>query len=231
MDKIHPIPIIFEDNHILIVEKPINIPTQQDISGDTDLLNLLKQDIKKRYSKPGNVYLGLVHRLDRPVGGVMVFAKTSKAASRLSNAIRTHQLQKEYIAVIHGTPSKQKGKLIHYLKKDSNINKVFSVSKNEKDSKEAILEYEVKGFNNGFSFVYIRLHTGRSHQIRVQFSEIGCPLYGDQKYGEKVNKKNQQIALWSKRISFSHPTLKKVVEFHSTPPSIYPWNMWEDIKP
>ncbi|NBI28049.1 RluA family pseudouridine synthase [Chengkuizengella marina] len=230
MDKIHPIPIIFEDNHILIVEKPINIPTQQDSSRDIDLLNLLKQDIKKRYNKPGNVYLGLVHRLDRPVGGVMVFAKTSKAASRLSNAIRTHQLQKEYIAVIHGSPSKHKGKLIHYLKKDTSINKVFSVSKNEKNSKEAILEYEVKGFNNGLSFVQIRLHTGRSHQIRVQFSEIGCPLYGDQKYGEKISKKNQQLALWSKRISFFHPTLKKEVEFFSIPPSEYPWNMWEEIR-
>ncbi|MDP5273913.1 RluA family pseudouridine synthase [Chengkuizengella axinellae] len=223
----HPIPVIYEDNHILIVEKPVNIPTQQDISGDMDLLTMLKQDIKERYNKPGNVFLGLVHRLDRPVGGVMVFAKTSKAASRLSNSIRTHQMEKEYMAVIHGTPSKQKGKLIHYLKKDTNLNKVYSVAKNVKDSKEAILEYEIKGSRDGFSLAQIRLHTGRSHQIRVQFSEIGCPLYGDQKYGEKGNKKNQQIALWSKRISFCHPTLKNDIEFHSSPPPVFPWNLWK----
>jgi 23S rRNA pseudouridine1911/1915/1917 synthase len=225
------IPIIYEDNHLLIVVKPPNMPTQADDSLDLDLLTALKEDIKQRYAKPGSVYLGLVHRLDRPVGGAMVFAKTSKAASRLSESIRSRDFGKCYWAIVHGTPKKAQDKLVHYLVKDTKTNMVEAVDKKHPEAKEAILDYETIGSMDGLSLVYIVLHTGRSHQIRVQFAAIGCPLYGDQRYGAHVNQAGQQIALWSGKLSFEHPTLKEQLTFHSLPPvETYPWNSWEDSK-
>ncbi len=218
------IPIIFEDNHLLVVKKPPNILSQGDKTGDPDMLTLLKQDIKERYNKPGNVYLGLIHRLDRPVGGVMVFAKTSKAASRLSNQIRTGKFQKTYLAVVHGSLLKKKDRLTHYLLKDKVTNTVSAVNKNVEKAKEAILEYEVMGNINGLSLVKINLNTGRSHQIRVQFATINHPLYGDQKYGARVNKKGQQIALFSHKIVLEHPTLKEKMTFTSFPEQEHPWD-------
>ncbi len=223
------IPILFEDNHLLVVLKPPNIPSQEDESGDMDMLRLLKQDIKERYQKPGNVYLGLVHRLDRPVSGVMVFAKTSKAASRLSNQVRERTFQKIYIAVVQGRPPNSEGKLIHYLKKDEKTNTSFCVDKSDFGAKEAILDYQLKGQANGYSLIQIKLQTGRSHQIRVQFNEIGCPLYGDQKYGARTHDSGQQIALWSMMVGFHHPTSKKELQFHAFPSDFsatFPWTLW-----
>lgn len=223
------IPIIYEDNHLLVVEKPVNMPTQEDNSGDMDLLNALKADLKQRYQKPGNVYLGMVHRLDRPVGGVMVFAKTSKAASRLSNAIRLRTFQKSYLAVVHGNLQEKSSKLVHYLSKNEKENKVYAVSKGYQGAKEAILEYNVKAEMNNLSLVHVQLHTGRPHQIRIQFATIGHPLYGDQKYGAKVNVPGQQIALWSTHIGLEHPTLKETMNFYNYPIQhrTYPWTLWE----
>src|SRR5690606_19257252 len=137
------IPVLFEDNHLLLVEKPMNIPVQADSSGDLDLLTMLKNDLKIRYEKPGNVYLGLVHRLDRPVGGAMVFAKTSKAASRLSDMMRRHVIERKYFAVVHGTPNKNREQLVHYLYKDKRKNKVFAVSSHHSNAKKAVLDYEM----------------------------------------------------------------------------------------
>src|SRR5699024_10791545 len=145
------IPILFEDNHLLLVEKPVNVPVQEDSSGDPDLLNILKEDIKVRYQKPGQVYLGLVHRLDRPVGGTMVFSKTSKAASRLSDMIRRNTIERSYLAVVHGTVKQKKGQLVHYLYKDRKKNKVSVESANHPQAKKAILDYEVLESKNGFS--------------------------------------------------------------------------------
>jgi len=207
------IDIIFEDNHLLVVKKPVNIPTQKDKSNDSDMLTLLKEDIKKRYNKPGNVYLGLVHRLDRPVGGVMVFAKTSKAASRLSDQVRTRQFKKVYLAVVHGILDKLEGRLENYLLKDTRNNTVSVVKEDTPGGKLAVLDYKVEGIYNGFSLVKVSLHTGRPHQIRVQLANIGHPLYGDQKYGHGVNKPGQQIALWSSEIAFVHPVLKQEMIF------------------
>jgi 23S rRNA pseudouridine1911/1915/1917 synthase len=225
------IPIIYEDNHLLIVVKPPNMPSQADDSLDLDLLTALKEDIKQRYAKPGSVYLGLVHRLDRPVGGLMVFAKTSKAASRLSESIRSRDFGKYYWAVIHGTPKKAQDKLVHYLVKDTKTNMVSAVDRNHPEAKEAILEYRTIANHKDLSLVYVQLHTGRSHQIRVQFAAIGNSLYGDQRYGALVNQAGQQIALWSAELSFEHPTLKERVTFHSTPPiTTYPWNAWDEDK-
>lgn len=223
------IKIIYEDNHILVVEKPVNIPSQEDETKDMDMLTLLKEDIKKRYNKPGNVYLGLVHRLDRPVGGVMVFAKTSKAASRLSDQVRNRDFKKVYLAVIHGELKKPNGTLRHYLYKDTSTNTVKAVSETHKDAKEAVLDYTVIGSANGFSLVRVNLHTGRSHQIRVQFMSIGHPLYGDQKYGAGVNKPGQQIALCSNEITIKHPTKGEEMEFKCETPSEVPWNWFGKI--
>lgn len=220
------VPILYEDNHLLLVEKPVNIPVQADSSGDLDLLTLLKEDIKVRYQKPGNVYLGLVHRLDRPVGGAMVFAKTSKAASRLSDMIRRQTIERNYLTVVHGTPKQKKGELVHYLYKDKKKNKVFSVEPNHRESKKAILDYEVLASKDGLSLLSVNLHTGRSHQIRVQLATMGHPLFGDQKYGQHVNKVGQQIALWAYTLRLEHPVKKEPIEVRSIPPHEHPWNLW-----
>ena len=163
--------IIYEDNHLLVVEKPINVPVQKDNSNDLDLLTMLKQYLKEKYNKPGNVYLGLVHRLDRPVGGIMVFAKTSKAASRLSEQIRNGTFNKKYLAIICGKV-KDKDTLEDYLLKDTKTNTV----KVDKKGKKSILNYKRLDYKEGLSLVEIELITGRSHQIRVQFSSRGYPL-------------------------------------------------------
>ncbi|HOQ00743.1 MAG TPA: RluA family pseudouridine synthase [Acetivibrio clariflavus] len=221
--------ILYEDNHLLVVEKPVNVPVQKDSSNDIDMLTLLKEDLKVRYNKPGNVYLGLVHRLDRPVGGVMVFAKTSKAASRLSDQVRTRGLGKTYVAVVHGKLDSREGRLENYLLKDEKANRVSIVSPEVKGAKQAILDFYVIGEAKGFTLVKIDLHTGRSHQIRVQFSHIGHPLYGDQRYGNKVNKVGQQIALWSYGIRFKHPTIGDELEFLCKPPDLEPWNWFGEV--
>jgi len=215
--------IIFEDNHLLVVQKPVNIPVQGDDTNDLDMLNILKQDLKERFNKPGEVYLGLVHRLDRPVGGVMVFAKTSKAAARLSDQIRTRTFKKTYLAIVRGIPQMQKCTLRDYLLKDSSNNMVSVVSDGTKESKEAILDYEVIKSIGQLSLLQVQLHTGRPHQIRVQLSHAGYTLYGDQRYGVDVNKPGQQIALWAHSITFLHPTKKEEMTFTCEVPETEPW--------
>lgn len=217
------IPVLYEDNHVIVVVKPPNVPTQEDDSRDPDLLTLIKADLKHRHGKPGNVFLGLVHRLDRPVGGVMVFAKTSKAASRLSDAVRTRAIGKQYRAVVHGKPASASGTLRHHLLKDTRTNMVTVVKANLPGAKEAILDYRVLSSQEGLSLVEVELHTGRPHQIRVQFATIGCPLVGDQRYAGPLAIPGQQIALWSTSLSFEHPVSKELLRFHSEPPAAYPW--------
>lgn len=222
--------ILYEDNHLLVVVKPRNMPTQADQSGDRDVLNTLKHYIKVTYDKPGNAFLGLVHRLDRPVGGVMVFAKTSKAASRLSNNVRTRAFDKTYLAVVHGRIDPARNTLTHFLIKNNRLNKVFAVGEHNEGAKKAILNYKVIATQGQLSLVEVDLLTGRPHQIRVQLSEIGHPLFGDQKYGAYVNKRGQQIALWSTKVSFPHPTTKEWLSFHASPlqTNDYPWTLWDE---
>ena len=208
-----------------MVEKPINVLSQEDDTGDIDMLTLLKEDLKVRFNKPGKVFLGLVHRLDRPVGGVMVFAKTSKAASRLSEQIRKKEFEKIYLAVVRGVPENS-ATLRHYLLKDSKTNIVKVVQNLVPEAKEAVLDYQLIKSIEDLSLVKINLHTGRSHQIRVQFATIGHPLFGDQKYGVRENKEGQQIALWSKEIGFEHPTTKEKHRFLSEPPKMNPWKLF-----
>ena len=222
MEKLPKINIIYEDNHLLVVEKPINIPVCEDESRDLDLLTILKQYIKEKYKKPGNVYLGLIHRLDRPVGGIMVFAKTSKAASRLSTQVREKQLTKTYYAVVENK-LKDSDTLKDYLIKDSktNITKVTT-----KDlGKEAILNYEIIKKKDNLNLVKINLITGRSHQIRVQFSSRNNPLYGDQKYNKNAIS-NTNIALFAKVLAFNHPVTKERLTFEIDLPKRYPFNIF-----
>ena len=218
--KMNKLNVLYEDNHIIVVEKEPNMLSQSDITGDMDLLTIIKEYIKTKYNKPGNVYIGLVHRLDRPVGGIIVFARTSKAAKRLNEQIRNHEFNKTYVAILDGILDKKKGKLINYLYKDEKLKKSFVTDKNNKNAKLSELNYEVIGYYKDKTIVKINLITGRHHQIRVQFSNIGYPLCGDQLYGVK-NKK--QIKLFSYKLEFIHPTLMKKLTFKMLP-------KWEELE-
>ena len=209
--------VIYEDNHLLVVEKPVNIPMQEDQSKDPDFLSICKKYIKEKYNKPGNVYLGLVHRLDRPVGGLCVFAKTSKAASRLSKQIQDHIFKKKYLAIVEDNGLKDEGHYEDYLLKDRKTNMV----KVDKNGKLAILDYRVIKRKDNLALVEIDLLTGRSHQIRVQFSSRNHPLWGDQRYNPDA-KVGQQIALYSSSITFLHPISNEVLTFTSKP-SYFPF--------
>ncbi|WP_141501431.1 RluA family pseudouridine synthase [Paenibacillus luteus] len=221
-----PITVLFEDNHVLAVVKPPGILSQEDDTGDADMLTLLKQDLKQRHNKPGNVFLGLVHRLDRMVGGAMVFAKTSKAASRLSESVRNRQFGKTYVCVVQGTPAKPQARLTHYILKDSKQNQVTVYNKPVAEAKEAVLEYEVTAVTGRYSLVAVKLHTGRPHQIRAQLAHIGCPLVGDLKYGAKPTGGISEIALWSTSISTPHPVSKEWMVFRSIPSGSAAWSWW-----
>lgn len=213
--------IIYEDNHLLVVEKKPNVLVQADNTNDLDLLTILKKYLKEKYNKPGNVYLGLVHRLDRPVGGIMVFAKTSKAASRLSEQIRKHHLIKEYTAILCGK-ARDEAILKDYLLKDTKTNMV----KVDKKGKYAELEYRLVEYRDNLSLVKINLKTGRSHQIRVQFASRNLPLWGDQRYN-KDSKVGKQIALYETGLGFYHPVTKELLTFKIDVPNSYPWNIFE----
>ena len=215
--------VIFEDNHIIVVKKQPNIPSQSDKTEDMDMLTIVKEYIKEKYKKPGNVYLGLVHRLDRPVGGVMIFAKTSKAASRLSEQVREKTFRKKYLAVVDGKFEEKNGTLEDYLYKDerNNISKV--VNKDKKNAKFAKLDYEVLTYNEvkNLSLVKVNLHTGRHHQIRVQLAHAGHSIFGDQKYGTRGQGK--QISLWAYELTIKHPITKEEMTFKSLPESNGTW--------
>lgn len=209
--------VLYEDNHIIVVVKPVNVPVCLDSSGDLDLLNMVKKYLENKYNKK-NAFVGLVHRLDRPVGGVMVFAKTSKAAGRLSDEIRKKEFEKKYYAVVCGKID-ESGRFVDKLLKDNKKNMSF-VSEN---GKECSLEFTRIKTNDKYSLVSIDLETGRSHQIRVQFSHHGFPLYGDQKYNKKA-KVHEQIALFAYSLTFLHPVKREKMTFEVPIPNIFPFN-------
>ena len=217
--------LLFEDNHLLVVEKPVNLLSQADHSGSSDLLSLLKDWIKRRDQKPGQVFLGLVQRLDRPVGGVMVFAKTSKAASRLADQVRQRTLQKTYLAVVAGVTDSPEGTLIDWLQKDHHSNTVQVIESEVSQAKQAILHYERVAVHANKSLLRIQLETGRSHQIRVQLAHYGHPLLGDHKYGQARNLSGP--VLWSHQLQLQHPTLRETLHFTSSPPNTKPWQDFE----
>lgn len=219
--------ILFEDNHIIVVEKPVNIPSQGDKTGDEDMLTIIKSYLKKEYNKPGEAYLGLIHRLDRPTGGVMVFAKTSKAAGRLSEQVRDKQFEKKYICIVDGKLENEKDTYKDYLLKNEKTNTSKVVQAGTKNAKEAILDYEVVKYNEeiNLSLVKVNLQTGRHHQIRLQFSSRGHSLYGDQKYGTRG--RGKQLALWAYYLSFYHPVKQEKMEFEDYPEPTGSWKILE----
>jgi len=217
--------IVYEDNHVLVAVKPPNMLSQADKTGDTDILSELKEYIRVAYNKPGNVYLGLVHRLDRPVGGLMVFAKTSKAASRLTAQFKVHDVGREYLCVVTG-PVKDSFTRINYLIKDERRNKVIVCEADVKGAQQAILHGRCVARRDGTALVAIRLETGRSHQIRVQMADYKAPLWGDNKYGTGIP--GQQIALWGYRLTFEHPTTHALLTFQDLPYGSI-WNQYADV--
>ncbi len=215
--------VLFEDNHIIVVEKKPNIPSQADKTEDMDMITMVKQYRKEKENKPGNVYLGLVHRLDRPVGGIMIFAKTSKAAGRLSDQIREKVFQKRYLAVVDGKVMPEEGILENYLYKEERTNTSRVVNKEKKNAKLAKLAYRILKYNEvkDLSLVEIDLYTGRHHQIRVQLSHFGHSIFGDQKYGTRGQGK--QIALWAYQLTIQHPITKEEMTFKDVPEPIGTW--------
>lgn len=210
--------VLYEDNHIIVVEKPANVLSQGDATKDLDLLTMVKQYVKIKYNKPGNVYIGLVHRLDRPVGGIMVFARSSKAAARLTKQIQNHEFKKTYLAVVRGKMEQDTGTLEDKILKLEDGNSIIS-----NKGKEAILNYKVLEYNSfeDMTLVSIDLKTGRHHQIRVQFAHNKHPLCGDQRYGKAVDK--TQIALYAYQLSFIHPTTKEIMSFELKPAKVGYW--------
>lgn len=217
--------IVYEDNHVLVAVKPPNMLSQGDHTGDTDILTLLKEDVKQRYHKPGKVYLGLVHRLDRPVGGLMVFARTSKAAARLSQQMQQHQMGREYLCIVTGEV-KDSFTLTDFLVKDEKLNRVTVCDSDVKGAQCAILHGECIARRQGTALCSIRLETGRSHQIRVQMSHAGAPLWGDNRYGSGIP--GQQIALWGYKLTFEHPTSHEIMTFYDVPHGSV-WSVYEDL--
>ena len=217
--------ILYEDNHIVVLVKPANMLVQGDSTGDPDVLSWLKQYIKEKYNKPGEAFIGLVHRMDRPVGGLLVFARTSKAASRLSEQVRTHELCREYVCVCQGD-APDRFTLHDWLQKDEAANKVKVIPSYLKlQGKEAILHGRGVARRSGHSLVCIRLETGRAHQIRVQMAHIGNPIVGDMRYSGNRPKAQCNLALWAAELRFKHPTLDQTMVFKVSPPEDEkPWN-------
>ena len=214
--------ILYEDNQLIVVLKPQNEPCCPDESNDTSLLDCVREYIRVTYNKPGNAFVGLVHRLDRPTGGVMVFAKNSKIADKLCSAIREGGFEKRYLAVLCGAPRKDRAVLENYLRKNAINNMVYACTQTEEGAKFASLDYEIKQKKDGLSLVEVNLHTGRSHQIRVQFASINTPLYGDMRYGGEKAQKGK-LALWAYSLKFTHPKTQEVMRFIALPPEEGVW--------
>lgn len=212
--------ILFEDNHLLVVNKPSGILSQEDHTGDSDILTLCKSYLKREYNKPGEAFLGLMHRLDRQVSGVMVLAKTSKAASRVSEQIRRRTVKKKYITVVEGTPPPN-AYLNHFIKKDEKSNRVIVSNQNDREAKEAKLMFQTLDSKEHLALLKVSLITGRAHQIRVQLSAEGYPIWGDPKYGKS---RSAEIALHSYSFQLNHPTLKKEMVFTAGAPDNFPWS-------
>ena len=228
MDKENLV-VLYEDNHVIVVLKPQNLPCCEDVTGDTDLLTMVKDYIKVKENKPGNVYVGLVHRLDRVTGGVMVYAKSSKAASRLSEQIRNGEFEKKYLTVVMGTPREERATLTDYMKKNPVNNMVYVCPQTVEGAKFAELEYRVmaRAEEKDLSLLLVKLHTGRTHQIRVQMAHMGTPVYGDMRYGGEKAKKGY-LALWAYYLSFTHPVSKEKLVFRVQPPKENtPWNLFD----
>jgi len=215
--------ILYEDNHLFVINKKSGELVQGDKTGDVPLIENIKQFIKVRDKKPGNVYLGLIHRLDRPTSGVLIFAKTSKALSRMNEMFKTRDVEKLYWAIVEGKVEQKFERLEHYLRKNQKKNLVTVFTQPTKDAKKAILEYKVLGELDNYTLLEVDLYTGRSHQIRSQLSFIGNPIKGDLKYGSKRSNRDGSISLHARKISFIHPVSKETIEIIAQPPKDKIW--------
>lgn len=222
--------ILYEDNHLIIVNKLGGEIVQGDKTGDLPLADIIKAYIKKKYQKPGEVYLGVVHRLDRPVSGAVIFARTSKALARLNNMLKERKISKTYWAVVKNSPPAQEATLVHYLHRNEKQNKTYIFDQPHKDAKEASLSYKLLGKSDSYFLLQIELHTGRHHQIRAQLSHINCPIKGDLKYGYERSNPGGFIHLHSIKAEFIHPVKREKIEIIAPPPIVDPlWKFFYQV--
>ncbi len=222
--------VIYEDNHIIAVNKRVSELVQGDRTGDVSLTENLKNWLRIKYNKPGDAFLGVIHRLDRPVSGVVIFAKTSKSLARMNELFKTKQISKIYWAITGQRPPKESDRLVNYLRKDTTQNKSYIFKKKVKGSKEAILNYRTLYIFKNYSLLEIDLQTGRHHQIRCQLAGIGCPIMGDLKYGFPRSMENGGIGLHSRSVSFVHPVSKKPVAITADPPGHVLWDIFMNMQ-
>ena len=216
--------VVYEDNHLIIVNKTASEIVQGDKTGDTPLSETVKQYIKEKYAKPGNVFLGVVHRLDRPVSGLVVFAKTSKALARLNEMFRNSEVKKTYWAIVKQRPPQDEGELVNYLVRNEKQNKSYAYDKEVKNSKKAVLHYRLIGHSQNYFLLEVDLKTGRHHQIRCQLAKMGCPIKGDLKYGSPRSNPDGSICLHARRVRFIHPVSKELIELEAPLPE---GNLWK----
>ncbi len=218
--------ILYEDNHLIIINKAPGDIVQGDETGDVPLLEEVKDYVKEKYHKPGDVFLGLVHRIDRPVSGIVIFARTSKALARMNELFQTRQITKKYLAVTRFKPPETQATLTHYLIKNNYKNKSIAYNYEKKGASKAVLDYELIAQSDSFFLLEINLHTGRHHQIRAQLAEVGCPIKGDLKYGDKRSNEDGSISLHAAFISFSHPVSKETITITAPAPDNKVWNFF-----
>ncbi len=219
--------VIYEDNHLIAVNKAAGDIAQGDKTGDQPLPDKIKKWLAKKYNKLGNVYLGVIHRLDRPTSGVLVFSKTSKALSRMNQLFKTHEVEKTYWAIVENKPKESKGRLINYLRKNKKQNKSYSVKEGTPNAKKAILNYQLMAASDRYFLLKVQLETGRHHQIRAQLGNIGCIIKGDLKYGAKTSNKDGSISLHSRSLSFIHPIKNKRITITADVPNDNLWKWFE----
>lgn len=222
--------VVYEDNHLIIVNKTASEIVQGDKTGDTPLSETVKQYIKEKYAKPGNVFLGVVHRLDRPVSGLVVFAKTSKALARLNEMFRNSEVKKTYWAIVKRRPPQDEGELVNYLVRNEKQNKSYAYDKEVKNSKKAVLHYRLIGHSQNYFLLEVDLKTGRHHQIRCQLAKMGCPIKGDLKYGFARSNPDGSICLHAHRVKFVHPVSKELIDVTAPLPPGNLWNGFEMIE-
>lgn len=222
-----PMNVLYEDNHIIIINKAAGEIVQGDKTGDKSLCDTMKQYIKEKYAKPGNVFIGLPHRLDRPVSGVVVFAKTSKALERLNGMFRDGNVKKIYWAITKGKPLKAEGEISSWILRNEKMNKSFSYPKEVKGSKHALLSYTLKAASQNYNLIEVELKTGRHHQIRCQLASIGCPIKGDLKYGARRSNPDGSISLHARYIEFIHPVSKQLIQVTAPVPADRLWQSFE----
>ena len=219
--------VVYEDNHIIIVNKTASEIVQGDKTGDTPLSEMVKQYLKEKYNKPGNVFIGVTHRLDRPVSGLVVFAKTSKALPRLNEMFRNGEVKKTYWAIVKECPKETEGELVHYLVRNEKQNKSYAYDKEVKNSKKAVLHYKLIGHSQNYYLLEVDLKTGRHHQIRCQLAKMGCPIKGDLKYGSPRSNPDGSICLHARTVQFVHPVSKEMIRLTAPVPEGNLWNGFE----